>query len=85
MKKFLTYTAAVASLSLLLTGCSDQQEKKTSDAKAQTQQNQPASSSKDIKINKEKLSSQEQAKLKEEVMKWADKRAKQQGLAASNR
>ncbi|MDN6063172.1 MAG: hypothetical protein L0I39_06000 [Staphylococcus simulans] len=85
MKKFLTYTAAVASLSLLLTGCSDQQEKKTSDAKAQTQQNQPASSSKDIKINKEKLSSQEQAKLKEEVMKWADKRANQQGLAASNR
>ena len=85
MRKFLTYTAAVASLSLLLTGCSDQQEKKTSDAKAQTQQNQPASSSKDIKINKEKLSSQDQAKLKEEVMKWADKRAKQQGLAASNR
>ncbi|MDY5059566.1 hypothetical protein ACEE10_11915 [Staphylococcus simulans] len=85
MKKFLTYTTAVASLSLLLTGCSGQQEKKTSDANAQTQQDQPASSSKDIKINKEKLSSQDQAKLKQEVMKWADKRAKQQGLAASNR
>lgn len=85
MKKFLTYTTAVASLSLVLTGCSGQQEKKTSDAKAQTEQTQAASTSKAIKINKEKLSEKDMKNMKAEVMKWADQRAKQEGLAASNR
>ncbi|WP_412518451.1 hypothetical protein [Staphylococcus simulans] len=89
MKKTLTYLTAVASLGLILTGCSGQQEKKTSDAKAQTETTtelqQPTASTKDIKINKEKLSDKDQEKIKQEVMKWAEKRAKQQGLATSNR
>lgn len=69
----------------MLTGCNDQQEKKTSDAQAQSQQNQAASTSKVTKINKEQLSDQDQENIKKDMMKWADKRAKQQGLAASNR
>ncbi|VEG63392.1 Uncharacterised protein [Staphylococcus condimenti] len=87
VKRFLTYSAAVASLSLLLTGCSSNEGKKTSDAHAQTEQqhSKEASTSKDIKINKEKLSDQERENMKKEVLDWADKRAKQKGLAVSNR
>ncbi|AYU54493.1 hypothetical protein [Staphylococcus debuckii] len=89
MKRFLTYSAAVARLSLILTGCSGQSDKKTSDAKAQTTQHdsKQASNNKvtEIKIDKAKLSDKAHEKMKKEVLDWADKYGKQQGLAVSNR
>lgn len=88
MKQFLTYSAAVASLTLLLTGCSQKEAPKHSDAKAKTEQKtnqQVEKKASDIKINKEKLSDKDKAEIKEKVLKWAGDQAKKEGLAASNR